>query len=115
MGVDLYALGGNLHWSFEGWRKVLSLAKRYGWQPMGTEPPQWDRDGAGEDRVAAENAETLASWDGDYYCNNFQTVNARDARNLADALERALPEFPEARQTLQRFIAYCRAGAFRIG
>jgi hypothetical protein len=115
MGMDLYGAGGELHWSSEGWGKLLSLARRYGWRPMGTEPPRCDRDGVSEDVIAAENAETAAAWDGDYYCNNFQTVNARDARNLADALERALPEFPRDRPALQRFIAYCRAGAFRIG
>jgi hypothetical protein len=115
MAMDLYGDGGILRWSFKGWRVVLSVAIRYGWRPMGTEPPDWDRDGVGDEQIAAENAETAAAWDGNYLSNNFQTVNALDARNLADALQSALSDFPDNRQVLVRFIAYCRAGAFRIG
>jgi hypothetical protein len=94
---------------------VLSVAIRYGWRPMGTEPPKWDRDGVDEKQIAAENAETAAAWDGTYLSNNSQTVNAFDARNLADALQRALSDFPKNQQVLVRLIAYCRAGSFRIG
>jgi hypothetical protein len=61
------------------WRRALGLARLYGWEPAGTLPPQ-----AWEDR-----------WDANYLTGDGQRVTAEDARNLAAALEGALPDVPD--------------------
>ena len=47
MGVDLIGHGGeSCNWV--GWRTILDLAVAFGWQPMGTAPPEnWDGEWAG--------------------------------------------------------------------
>jgi hypothetical protein len=62
---------------------VLTLAHEFGgWEPLGTEPPEsWE----------------WREWSGSYQSNDYQRVTEEDARNLADALERALPDVPRHR------------------
>jgi|SRR5262245_23410790 len=114
---------------------VLGLARRYGWQPQGTEPP------AGMDDPDA--------WEGGYESSDGQRVPPADAKALADAMTRAtddpklhetvlrmderdrkrvrqqlgpelaasyvgVKDFEEYRQSLREFVAFCRKGAFRI-
>src|SRR5687767_11109035 len=75
MGMDLSGAGGYFRWTASAWGEILCLAEQYGWQPTGTGPPR----------------ETLKeNWSGGYFSNNGQLFYARDARKLADALERAL-------------------------
>ena len=76
MGFDLSGAGGDFRWTIFDWHKLLRIAKRYGWKPAGT--------------VFA-----AAEWGGGYTSNDSQTVTADDARQLADALERALADIPE--------------------
>jgi hypothetical protein len=66
------------------WLTVLDVAQRHGWQAAGTDPPDPDYfefDGRGRD--------------GGYYPPNGQRVAQKDAKNLAQALERALPDIPD--------------------
>jgi len=70
--------------SRQSWAKTLELARSYGWQPIGTQPP------AMLDFYALE-----AEWSGGYLTNDGQVVDAADARLLAAALERSLAAIPD--------------------
>ena len=106
------------------WLTLLDVAQRYGWKAAGTDPPEpvyvLEFDGRGHD--------------GGYYPPNGQKVAQKDAKHLAQALERALPDIPDGaaereadpfagwyeksssrmqrlgaiRPTLQRLIEHCR-------
>ena len=68
------------------WRKFITLAMMYGWQPAGTlRPEEWDN----YERLKDEE------WEGDYLTNNGQIVAAQDALAMAVALEEALEEIPD--------------------
>jgi hypothetical protein len=120
MGFDLYGAGGYFRWTGIGWSNVLELALEHGWEPTGTGPP----------------TRTLKSdWDGNYYSNSGQRFYARDAKNVATALEKAVQKqekskakrkkrqkpgmdwllSPDGLESLDYFIFYCRAGSFRLG
>jgi hypothetical protein len=72
MGYDLSNAAGDYHqWKVIGWWSLLNIARRYGWQPAGTEAP----------------ASTSEQWSGGYFANEGQTVRAVDASSLASALE----------------------------
>ena len=74
--------------SKETWSRILSLARFYGWQPMGTLPPYIHNL-----RKPTYDAERV--WDGTYLRNEGQTVQAEDALLLAMALEMALDDIPD--------------------
>ena len=76
--------------SRESWSRILSLARFYGWQPMGTLPPFIHnlRQPAYED--AAHGV-----WDGTYLRNEGQLVQAIDALAMATALEMSLDDIPD--------------------
>src|SRR5215472_3146395 len=76
MSVDLHnRKGGYFKMGNWGWRQLLMLAHYHGdWEPQGTTIE-------GDER-----------WDGSYFSNDGQLVGEEDARNLADALERAAPK-----------------------
>lgn len=100
MGMDLSGAGGYFRWTNLGWRDVLALAESNGWEPTATGPPR---------------GILKAAWSGTYFSNDGQRVYARDARQLADALERAIAACPvEDNEALREFIAFCRAGSFRL-
>jgi hypothetical protein len=91
MGMDLEGPGGAFWFPVHGWSAVLTLARDFGgWEPQGTKSPEWEDPETGEHHVASD-------WDGNYWCNDYQQVTEEDARNLADALERALPDVPRQR------------------
>jgi hypothetical protein len=83
------------------WLTVLEVAQRYGWKAAGTNPPDPEYF---EDLPASLPGDVLEfdfsefySWgghDGGYYPPNGQQVTQEDAKNLAQALERALPDIP---------------------
>jgi|SRR5215813_3761197 len=77
MGMILDGAGGNIWVNVFEWGQLLRLAQTYGWMPAGTllDEPNVD-------------------WNGGYQTNDWQLVTADDARNLADALSRALPSLP---------------------
>ena len=105
MGMDLHGKGGYFRLNCWAWENVLKWATSSGWKPLGTSKPKlWSDGGDG-------------IWKGGYDTNDGQRVLAKDARALADALERALPGV-EARDDykayLAEFVAYCRKGSFII-
>jgi len=73
MGMILQGAGGDIWVNVFEWGKILRLGQLYGWVPAGT--------------ILDEPNE---SWNGGYLTNDWQHVTANDARNLADALSRAL-------------------------
>ena len=79
--------------SRESWSRILSLARFYGWQPMGTLPPFIHnlRQRAYEDSTDA----THGVWDGTYLRNEGQLVQATDALAMAIALEMSLDDIPD--------------------
>jgi hypothetical protein len=76
--MDLSGPGGDFAYNNTSWGHLLRLASTYGWEPAGTRPPKRCR-----------------TWDGNYVTNDGQRVTAADARRLADALEKALPDLPD--------------------
>lgn len=67
------------------WAKALELARVYGWQPKGTQPPaSLDLYGLNTD------------WLGTYLTNDGQIVKAEDANLLAAALEKALDDIADS-------------------
>lgn len=79
MGFDLKsATGQEFNYTGTGWTFYLNLAMQYGWEKKGTRKPK----GYG----------LLRKWAGNYDSNEGQIVEADDATNLANALERALAD-----------------------
>jgi hypothetical protein len=123
MGMDLSGRGGYFRFSNSAWCAVLELAYEYGWEPAGTEAPEFTF--YAPDGVTVDEAQTrewrqhYRNWDGSYFGNAFQVVCDEDAANIAEALERALDDVPDLsegwKDYLQEFIKFCRAGAFSIG
>jgi hypothetical protein len=99
MGLDLRGEGGYFRSSHRAWGTALKLAWEHGWEPAGTEPPEftvYTPDGVTIDEVATRAERKLyANWDGLYCSNNHQVVSDEDAANIADALERALDDVPD--------------------
>lgn len=77
MGIILVGAGGDIWASKFEWGQLRRLAQSYGWVPAGTVLDEPDVD-----------------WNGGYQTNDWQRVTADDARNLADALSRALRDLP---------------------
>jgi hypothetical protein len=76
--MDLTGPAGHMAFNDTSWVHLLRLATLSGWHPADTLPP-----------------EEADDWDGNYCTNDGQRVADEDARNLAEALERALPDVPE--------------------
>jgi hypothetical protein len=121
MGMDLSGKGGYFRFSRRTWRTILEQAHEYGWDPIGTKPPEfivYAQDGVTVDEVGTRAGRQYhGNWDGGYFTNDHQVVVDEDAANIADALERALGDVPDegGGDYLREFITYCRAGAFAIG
>src|SRR5262249_6594602 len=77
----------NFDVTYAAWADILELAELYGWRPTGTGPPRWAR---------------KAEWSGSYYTSDGQRFYARDARALADALDRFLAGEPPVRRAAAR-------------
>jgi hypothetical protein len=125
MGVDLASeAGGHFSVNWWGWRELFEIALAHGWQPAGTrKEADWMDSETGEpltgaiaDRVRFEGGEP--AWDGNYFGNDFQQVTAEDARNMALAVEQALPEIEkegdEALARVTEFIGFLKKGGFVI-
>jgi hypothetical protein len=99
MGMNLSGKGGYFRFSNNAWHAALQLAREHGWEPAGTEVPEVTAhapDGTTVDEEATRmERQTYGDWDGDYFYNDGQIVTDEDARNIADALERALELVPE--------------------
>ena len=81
MTLELYNAATSISrkYSWQFWGKALELARSYGWRPLGTHLHEY-----------------RSVWDGSYLTNDGQTVIAKDALSLAQALERALDDIPDA-------------------
>ena len=144
MGMILQGAGGDIWVNVFEWGQILRLAQLYGWVPAGT--------------ILDDPNE---NWNGGYQTNDWQHVTVDDARNLANALSRALCDLPaddklrsvsvpvelpsefhnlpanpivdcveledierltprdwfggdDGRQSVQKYIDFCRAGGFVI-
>ena len=77
MSYDFTGVAGT-EWgtNAQGWRLILHLAERFGWQPAGTTPP--------DDLPAG------LRWEGNYFGNEGQRVADEDAVALAAALRKAV-------------------------
>jgi hypothetical protein len=125
MVVELIGNHHSMHYAHEGWRKVVHLALRYGWKPLGAQLPPGDVSGAQdlETTAAGQGGFDESTWsfllDATHgippqhplaYCSDVLLfcqdpveasyfdhgrVNAEDARAFAAALEKALPHMPE--------------------
>jgi hypothetical protein len=100
------------------WRNILRVARRYGWQPMGTEPNRdflsqraRDPDG-GYDKDVLNSI--ISSWRGSYLTKEYQFVTYADALNMAFALEDAVHENGIEEETVSDFISFCKMGRFSI-
>jgi hypothetical protein len=76
--------------SKETWSRILSLARFYGWQPLGTLPPFIHNL-----RKPINGGGANSAWDGTYLRNEGQVVQTEDALALADALLRSLDDIPD--------------------
>jgi hypothetical protein len=74
------------------WYFALELGHRYGWEPEGTTRP-----GADSWKPVGNRGPHRGefAWYNGYVVGNGRRVSAEDANNLADALERALPDIPD--------------------
>jgi hypothetical protein len=98
VGYDLKGPGREFHWSSKSWLNLLELARRYGWSPAGTKPDM--------DYEKKRNPDWNDSeWDGSYFWGRYQIVTEEDALNLAEALEKALPDIPREGPTHKLRIA----------
>jgi hypothetical protein len=96
--MDLRSKHGEISFNNSSWGHLLKMAGVYGWEPAGTLAPHLtNRDGQRVDDGCnpVDDAEYEASWNGAYFYNEGQSVTDEDARNLANAIERALPDVPD--------------------
>ena len=100
------------------WRNILRVARRYGWQPMGTEPNKdylnqraRNPDG-GYDKDVLNNI--IGSWRGSYLTKERQFVTYADALNMAFALEDSVRDNGIEEETVRGFISFCKMGRFSI-
>jgi len=132
MGLSLRNDSGKtFHLENGEWRTFLKVARRYGWNPMRTEPNieymhgrAKHPDGGIDDEVLKKMIE---GWNGSYLTQEKQFVTYADALNIAFALEEAVKERGmEAEQAshvsgsayashLEEFISFCKLGRFSIG
>jgi hypothetical protein len=99
MGMDLSGKGGYFRFSNHAWRAALLLAHEHGWEPAGTEAPEvtvYAPSGTTVDEEATwVERQASGDWYRAYFYNDGRLVTNEDARNIADALERALDLVPE--------------------
>lgn len=101
MSYFISSMNGNLGEGFNiaTWHSLFGLATIFGWEPRGTIMPCWVDKETGErtplpccDPNNSREGEWIEDddWDGSYFSNDCQEINADDAKNLAEALERVL-------------------------
>ena len=138
MGMSLCGKGGDTQFNIFSWNRILKLAYWYGWQPMGTEAPDWEEI-YGTPIHPDYKHPKHSDWNGTYFSNEGQFVADRDAGNIAAALERAFDDIPDhdcsisvfdaptaqdispieyfsgqGKTRVRDFIEFCRAGGFLI-
>jgi hypothetical protein len=126
-------------YSWNGWGFLFNLAVENGWEPQGTvlEPHEEVLWMCGEDVPEAViekwigEYEDTVEWNGSYFINDGQWVTTEDARNMTNALTRALenidydqyiyqdlmkdhPVLHGKEALVKDFIEFCKLGGFRI-
>ena len=121
---DLTNIKSEFYFSVMEWHKILELAQKYGWNPKGTS----------SNRIMKSFAGNWGNWDGNYFSFDNQLVDEDDARNLGEALKKALSDIPNVRPVktldkmslleiwsgmkfkrhLRKFIKFCEEGIFII-
>lgn len=121
---DLTNTKNEFYFSVMEWHKILELAQKYGWKPKGTS----------SNRIMKSFAGNWDNWDGNYFSFDNQLVDEDDAKNLGEALKKALKEIPNVRSIktldkmslleiwsgnkfkthLRKFITFCEEGIFII-
>ena len=118
MGYNLINQSQSFRWGANFWLEVLELAKSEGWMPLRTLPPEdWHQD---------------EEWSGNYDWNQGQIVTDKDAKNLGDAVSRAIQKMINKEEVLKRnekiklfnnqngietlkeFVDFCYLGQFKI-
>jgi len=96
-------------------RELLQLGRRFGWEPLGTEPGDErfkhryrDPDGGYD---PAEVRKEMESWSGTYKTGEGQRASYADALNLAFALEEAKKG---GHRGIDDFILFLKKGSFSI-
>ena len=105
MGYDFKNASGNFRLNYFAWPCALTLAKNFGWEPMGTVlQKEAVRIPDGLDISDDEYVKrTVKSWKGYYDFNEFQLVIKEDALNLGRALKKAVEVIPDERVPLYGF------------
>lgn len=115
MGYDLYGVEDDeryFRFNMTNFGRALRLSENFGWQAQGT----------------THDSPEVKDWDGGYFTNDGQIVSAEDCKQLADALEKAIPHLHKSQEYgglsesdleyhrghLTKFVAFLRVGAFRI-
>ena len=76
MGIDVSGHGRSASFHSLDWPCLIDLAKEFGWQPEGTQPPHYWKE--------------PTAWDGsNYFTSDYQEVTASDAAAMGAALFRA--------------------------
>ena len=107
MGYNFKNASENFRLNYFAWPCALTLAKNFGWKPMGTVlqkeavriPDELD---ISDDEYVKR---TVKNWKGDYNCSEFQLVIKEDALNLGRALKKAVEVIPDEKVILHGFSA----------
>ena len=88
MGMGLTGGGGYFRFSIHGWRAAQELAHEHGWEPAGTEPPEFTVYAVGSGTVNEEatraERQRHADWDGGYFWNEYQVESHPDVHSIDD-------------------------------
>ena len=93
MGYNLIGAHNDFRVGSGTWGRILRVALDHGWEPAGTLAPNI---GSHDENGEWVPDDIGSAWDGTYFFNNYQIVTEEDAAALANALERALPDIPDA-------------------
>ena len=102
MSVCLYRDDGGIEWNGLSWRKLEELAELHGWTGFHSSrisTVSWTDSGECE-WVTSRPRLSLVCVDGDSVMADGDFVSGQDARALAAALERALPNLPAEKRKL---------------
>ena len=99
-----------------GWQSLIGLARVFGWEPQGTVLMSWKDNNTGEmfppvcfDDKKCKDGQWVKDddWPGSYCTNDWQEITTDDAKNFAEALERAL-EYLSGDNSIETGISCCQ-------
>jgi len=110
----------------------LQLALEHHWKPQGTIEPYWGNPGGMASLSGGKSDENKQeTWDGNYLTNDYQLITDEDAKNLCNALQKAIQSLNAGVQDkatrpfdsrillnrtklIESFLEFCEAQGFRI-